>query len=389
MNRMKIGLLSICCLGGCFGCAEPVEPLTLHDSNNTPQTATLLSGFASTVKAQIDQPDDVDYYKFQTKNPNYVSVSLSMPDELNLDLALYDSLLHGIDSSSLGGHAAEHLVIQLPSPGRFLLKVKGLPGSYSTAGFYRLSVFLGDSSRIADGPHLQLGNPTRAAPITDSLANFLLIKDQYAMSYNSLLGEANWVAWQLNSSWQGETTRLNDFRSDTSLPLFWYRVSQNDILGTGYDRGHLCPSADRTTNSTDNSETFLMTNIVPQHPDNNQGPWSELENYCRELTLEGAELFVTAGGYGSNGNLAGGKIRIPANIWKIIVVTEPGTGLAGISLKTRVVAVDMPNAGGIRNSDWRSFRVSVDHLEEATGFDFLSNLDEALQSVLEAKVDGL
>ena len=132
-----------------------------------------------------------------------------------------------------------------------------------------------------------------------------------------------------------------------------------------------------------------MTNIVPQHPDNNQGPWSELENYCRELTLEGAELFVTAGGYGSNGNLAGGKIRIPANIWKIIVVTEPGTGLAGISLKTRVVAVDMPNAGGIRNSDWRSFRVSVDHLEEATGFDFLSNLDEALQSVLEAKVDGL
>ena len=52
------------------------------------------------------------------------------------------------------------------------------------------------------------------------------------------------------------------------------------------------------------SMTFYMTNILPQAPGNNQGPWVQLENYERELASGGNELYVISGGSGSKGRVA-------------------------------------------------------------------------------------
>ena len=107
------------------------------------------------------------------------------------------------------------------------------------------------------------------------------------------------MSWQLNRSWLGRAPRQNDFRPDSTLPRSWYRVSSSDYTGSGYERGHMTPSAAHTSTVTNNSATFLMTNILPQAPDNNQGYWANLENYARTLVLnQSKEIYIIAGGYG-------------------------------------------------------------------------------------------
>ncbi|HEY9300167.1 MAG TPA: DNA/RNA non-specific endonuclease [Phormidium sp.] len=81
------------------------------------------------------------------------------------------------------------------------------------------------------------------------------------LSYNSKTCTANWVSWLLNRSWIGSADRKNDFRPDDALPANWYKVRPSDYMGSGYDRGHITASADRTRNEADNSATFLMTNM--------------------------------------------------------------------------------------------------------------------------------
>ncbi|WP_373524905.1 DNA/RNA non-specific endonuclease [Nostoc sp.] len=252
--------------------------------------------------------------------------------------------------------------------------------------------YLHPTKAQAQSVHLRMGNPSGAGTST---SNYLLSKFQYALSYSCNKGIANWVSWQLNSSWLGSTPRQDNFRADTTLPSGCYRVGGSDYSGSGFDRGHMTPSADRTKTVTDNSATFLMTNMVPQSPDNNQGPWAVLEAYCRTLVSQGKELYIISGSYGSGGTgsngtkftIANGNVVVPNRIWKtIVVLPEPGTA-ASVTTSTRVISVNMPNTQGIRNNDWRTYRVSVDSIEVNTGFNLLSNVSTSVQSVIESRVD--
>lgn len=249
-----------------------------------------------------------------------------------------------------------------------------------------------------DNTHLAMGNPSGATPNVSNENNYLLEKPQYVMSYNRSRGTSNWVSWYLGSSWLGSAPRQNDFRADTSLPSGWYQVSGTDYSGSGFDRGNMTPSADRTNTVADNSATFLMTNMVPQAPDNNQGPWEQLESYLRSLVANNQEIYIIAGSYGTGGTgsnggvtntVAGGQVTVPAQLFKIAVVLANGSDdVNRVTTSTRVIAVIMPNTQGIRNIDWRQYRVSVDSIESSTGYDFLSNVSPYIQSFIEAAVDN-
>lgn len=234
---------------------------------------------------------------------------------------------------------------------------------------------------------LALGNPSGAVASSSYPTNYLIQRAQYALSYHRDNGIPNWVSWHLEASDIGSTPR-GDFHTDTTLPSGWYRVATGDYTGSGYDRGHMTPSGDRTASSADNYATFYMTNIIPQAPDNNQGPWNALEEYCRSLANSGNELYIISGGAGSKGTIASGKVRIPNSTWKVIVVLPQGSSdLSRVSTSTRVIAVNMPNQQGIRSVSWKSYRVSVDQIESLTGYNFLSNVSSSIQSVIEARVD--
>jgi endonuclease G len=236
--------------------------------------------------------------------------------------------------------------------------------------------------------HLTMGNPSNA--VTNVLVpdNYLMEKPQYSMSYNRDRGESNWVSWHLSVSWLGSAPRQNDFRADTTLPTGWYQVQATDYSGSGFDRGHMCPSADRTITVADNSATFLMTNMIPQLPANNQGVWANLESYCRTLVSQGNELYIISGGVGTQFFIASGHVAVPTQTWKVIIVLANGNNdVSRVTTTTRTIAVVVPNSGTI-GPDWRSYRVSVDQVEGMTGFDFFSNVPASIQGVIEATVDN-
>ena len=235
--------------------------------------------------------------------------------------------------------------------------------------------------------HLTLGNPSNATSERSNGENYLMVKPQYVLSYNRRHGIPNWVSWSLDASWLGEVERQDDFRPDDTLPQGWDQVTPRDYTRSGYDRGHMAPSGDRTNTVANNSATFLMTNIVPQAPNLNRGPWVDLENDCRAWVDQGKVLYIMAGGYGEQAAIADGKVVPPRQLWKVVVVLDPpAQTAAAVTTQTRVIAVDMPNQAIERSTDWSEFTVSVDQLEAATGYDFLSEVPDSVQEVIERTV---
>ena len=182
------------------------------------------------------------------------------------------------------------------------------------------------------------------------------------------------------------------------LPTGYFKATTTNYTGTGFDRGHICPSDDRDGSDTDNAATFKMTNIAPQAPILNQQTWENLESYCRTLITQNKELYIIAGSYGTGGtgslggvtmSIASNKISVPAYYWKVIVVLPQGTSdLCRVNATTRVIAVVMPNVQTVNSNPWSYYRTTVDAIEASTGLDLLSLVPEATQSVIESVVDS-
>jgi endonuclease G len=247
--------------------------------------------------------------------------------------------------------------------------------------------------------HLELGNPSNAVTSTTSPNNYLLSKSQYVLSYNNSRGTANWVAWHMSNAWKGSATRCDCFATDTQLPSTFFRASSTSFSGSGFDRGHICPSEDRDGSSADNAATFLMSNMIPQAPNNNQITWNAFEGYCRNLLNQGNELYIVSGGYGNGGTgsnggvtntLASGAIAVPSRVWKAVVVMPIGSNdLSRVSSATRVIAIDVPNTQTASSQPWHAYRTSVDAIEAQTGLDLFNLVSSEFQNSIEAQVDAV
>lgn len=238
---------------------------------------------------------------------------------------------------------------------------------------------------------MQLGNPSGATSSSTNHNHYLLQCAQYAFDYSDNLGEPNWVSWDLTLSDQGSATRTSSFYADSRLPTTFYHVTSSDYTNSGYDRGHMCPSADRTDTSAHNKILFYMSNIVPQAPDNNQGPWEKFETYCRSLTSSGYEVLLISGPSTFNGSyIPSGAAAIPGYTWKIAVVVPSGSGTAvsRINTGTRCIALKVPNSQGIRSNPWQNYITSAGALQTATGFSFFTALSSTVRNALLAKIDS-
>lgn len=235
---------------------------------------------------------------------------------------------------------------------------------------------------------LLFGNPSNATSNPANENNYLIERPAYTLSYNRSKGTPNWVAWRLDTSWIGSANN-GSFSPDTSLPAGWYQVQPSDYSGSGYDRGHMCPSGDRTVNQTINDSTYLMTNIIPQLPANNQGPWVDFENYCRTLANQGNEIYIISGPHGNAGTIAGGQVVIPQVTWKVVLILPNGNNdLQRITKATRAFGIIVPNQPPLTQSTpWRTFRTTVDAVEYLTGYDFFSAIGKNMQEILERRRD--
>lgn len=318
------------------------------------------------------------------------------------------------DLSSIGGSASQafnnngsnNFSFPVTVPGNATEGLKTFPITIADAqartgtGSITLTVLINVSHTQAE--HRIMGDPT-AAGATDQ-NDWLIARNQYVVGYNCSKGIANWVAWHIDASWLGSANRTDNYRADTSLPPGCYQVQGSDYSGNvnngGFDRGHSVPSGDRTNSVPDNDATFLMTNFIPQAPQNNQGVWNNMENYIRGEVTAGNEVYTWMGsagqgGIGLNGfatTVAGGHVVVPAYVWRVVMVLPVGSNdLSRVDTNTRVFAVLTPNvqnASGL-NTNWMTYICPVSKIEQLTGMNFFSNVPAATANILKQKIDPI
>lgn len=246
--------------------------------------------------------------------------------------------------------------------------------------------------------NMALGNPSNSTTSLSNPNNYLLIKTQYCMSYNNSKGGPNWVSWHMSNAWKGPAPRCDCFSLDNQLPSSFFRAGSSSFSGSGFDRGHMCPSEDRDGSSTDNAATFLMSNMIPQAPINNQITWNNFESYCRGLLNQGNELYIISGGYGTGGTgsnggvtytISNGQINVPSSVWKVVLVLPIGSNdVSRVDMSTRIIAINVPNNQTVNSQPWWYYRTSVDQIETLTGYDFFSNVPSTIQAPIESVTDA-
>jgi endonuclease G, mitochondrial len=237
-----------------------------------------------------------------------------------------------------------------------------------------------------------LGNPDSAMVDASNHDKYLAQKPQYDLSYSDNNHIANWVAWHLGSGDLGDAARTNAFAPDTSLPSTFTQIVTGDYTNSGYDRGHQCPSADRTATTEDNKATFLMSNMAPQQHGLNAGPWEQLETEERSLIAAGNECYIYSGPIFNSTphNTIGDKnIAVPSACWKVLVVIPDASSddRGRINSNTRVIAVRMPNISTVSGHPWREYRVAPAEIEAATGLKFFTALPTNIANTLRNKLD--
>ncbi len=126
-------------------------------------------------------------------------------------------------------------------------------------------------------------------------ADQIMFNRHYVLGYSYYFRQAKW-ALEIVDPDGLDVDRSDNFRPDYRIPEM-FRADLIDYAGSGYDRGHLVASANKKETELQNSETFLLSNMSPQHPRFNRDIWKELENRVRELDRreEVLETYVICG----------------------------------------------------------------------------------------------
>lgn len=197
----------------------------------------------------------------------------------------------------------------------------------------------------------------------------------YTLAYSEENEQAYWVYYELTPELiNGTQSRTDDFRADPLVSTG--SASLADYSSSGYDRGHMCPAADMTLNKTSMSESFYLSNMSPQVAGFNRGIWSTLENQVRKWALEYSKLYVVTGPLLKDNIAAIGanKVTVPGYYYKVLY-----------DGKNRMIGLILPNASSSKSLV--QFVVKVDDIEQQTGIDFFSGLDDKLENQLEGSVN--
>ncbi|MGN0281776.1 MAG: DNA/RNA non-specific endonuclease, partial [Prevotella sp.] len=163
--------------------------------------------------------------------------------------------------------------------------------------------------------------------------------------------------------------------------LYW---DQDYFKGSGYDHGHICPSADRQYSTEANRQTFFLTNMQPQYPQFNQKLWANMEDRMRKWIANSPAtdtMYVCKGGtIDSEANIIErikDKLIVPKYFYMAILYKNTG-GYKAIAFWAENINVD--HSG----DDLRDYVLSIDKLEELTGIDFFCNLPDDIEEKVEA-----
>jgi endonuclease G, mitochondrial len=206
----------------------------------------------------------------------------------------------------------------------------------------------------------------------------LIDKTGYSVSYNCDFNIANWVAYELTrDETRSKVKRKNNFIADPMLSSCL--VVPDDYIRSGYDKGHLAPSADMCWSLLTMKESFYLTNMAPQKPRFNRGMWKRLEDQTRDWATENDSVFIVTGPVLKTGlpTIGSNRISVPEAFYKVIFDFS-GPEVKGIAF----VMANKRLTGAVSE-----YAVSIDSVEKLTGLDLFYNLPDDTESFIESTIN--
>lgn len=205
---------------------------------------------------------------------------------------------------------------------------------------------------------------------------------RYTLYYDTAARQARWVAYMLTrNDVEGRgVKRTNHFVPDSVvLSRGWATACNDDYLRSGYDRGHLLPSADRNDSEQENRMTFLYSNVSPQKSDLNHGVWRLLEEQVRRWAKRFDTVYVVTGGdWDGSQHCIGHGVKVPGQFFKAVLRRSCSTW--------QVVAFLIPNRNR-PDDDFYRYAVSVDQVERQVKLDLFASLPDSVEQRIESQCD--
>lgn len=207
----------------------------------------------------------------------------------------------------------------------------------------------------------------------------------YVLEYDEAFEQARWVAHIITPDvLSGIVSRTNDFRPDSLIKTgsaveadYFLKQLQPDSTykydAFGYDRGHLAPSADFRWSAKALSESYLYSNMSPQLGAFNREAWANVEDKVRGYIYSNpaSQLYVVTGPVLHDGlpkiERGVNKVSIPQYYWKVALDPAKKKGIGFIMPNKKITEA-------IEN-----YAVTIDSVEQYTGYDFFSNLPMDIQ----------
>ena len=188
-----------------------------------------------------------------------------------------------------------------------------------------------------------------------------ICREAYLVAYDAPVKIPVYVAYTLlPQNALGCWPRTNAFVADKSIQG---GATPSDYAGTGYDKGHAAPDGDLSWSEQVEYESFLMTNMYPQHGSLNRGIWKLLETSVRGWAVQGNQSYTIFVGalYGAGNEYIGQGVIVPHAYYKIVINnqtkqiagwrfphTKPYVNLGNDLTKFRVPVADIQKEAGVK-----------------------------------------
>mgnify|MGYP001942464809 FL=1 len=211
-----------------------------------------------------------------------------------------------------------------------------------------------------------------------STTNTVVHNESYSLSYSEKHEQAEWVAYELKKTHLSKNQfKRPYFIRDQNIKT--KSADWRNYKNSGYDKGHLCPAADRKFSKSAYDATFLTSNISPQNHDFNSGVWNRLEQKTRYWADKYNGVYVITGGVLTNSTQSIGyeHVTVPKHFYKILLDTS--------TKHYKMIAFLVPHQES--DQPLYKFTVPVDDIEKLTGIDFFKELDDQTEKRLEANTN--
>ena len=213
----------------------------------------------------------------------------------------------------------------------------------------------------------------------------------YTHCYDKSTYTSLWTSYHLNSSHMGSLKRLDDWYYSPNITTSFQVDLQNRSYTDTYSRGHMIPNASRNGNETMQKQTFYVTNSVPQLQDRFNGSiWQSLEGALQNIGKSEEIYIVTGVAFNKVGESKTIKyttakddtkqVPVPNYFYKVVLkVNKSGSTITGAS----AIGFWFEHKEYVSDS-YTNYAVSVDQIEQWTGFDFFVNVPDSCEGTAEA-----